>query len=181
MLRHWSQFVPNMSSDIRGHEALHHHHHHHHLHTHSPPHIYVLRFLWTLCTMFTSLVSATFHDHIFRKCVPVFSQHLTRSSSRESAENEQSFHLGHSGATGLSTRFIDPRVPRHRHMVLSSVLFSFFLSFLLYFFFFFFLSFFFLFLCFFVSSSSSSFFLSFSFFFFLWGWGGGGRGGRFVF
>ena len=25
MLRHWSQFVPNMSTDIRGHEALHHH------------------------------------------------------------------------------------------------------------------------------------------------------------
>ena len=25
MLRHWSQFVPNMSFDIRGHEALHHH------------------------------------------------------------------------------------------------------------------------------------------------------------
>ena len=23
MLRHWSQFVPNMSADIRGHEALH--------------------------------------------------------------------------------------------------------------------------------------------------------------
>ena len=22
MLRHWSQFVPNMSTDIRGHEAL---------------------------------------------------------------------------------------------------------------------------------------------------------------
>ena len=28
MLRHWSQFVPNISTDIRGHEALHHHHHH---------------------------------------------------------------------------------------------------------------------------------------------------------
>ena len=28
MLRHWSQFVPNMSTDIRGHEALPHHHHH---------------------------------------------------------------------------------------------------------------------------------------------------------
>ena len=27
MLRHWSQFVPNMSTDIRGHEAPHHHHH----------------------------------------------------------------------------------------------------------------------------------------------------------
>ena len=27
MLRHWSQFVPDMSTDIRGHEALHHHHH----------------------------------------------------------------------------------------------------------------------------------------------------------
>ena len=26
MLRHWSQFVPNMSTDIRRHEALHHHH-----------------------------------------------------------------------------------------------------------------------------------------------------------
>ena len=26
MLRHWSQFVPNISTDIRGHEALHHHH-----------------------------------------------------------------------------------------------------------------------------------------------------------
>ena len=26
MLRHWSQFVPNMSADIRGHEALYHHH-----------------------------------------------------------------------------------------------------------------------------------------------------------
>ena len=26
MLRHWSQFVPNMSTDIRGHEALHHYH-----------------------------------------------------------------------------------------------------------------------------------------------------------
>ena len=26
MLLHWSQFVPNMSTDIRGHEALHHHH-----------------------------------------------------------------------------------------------------------------------------------------------------------
>ena len=26
MLRHWSQFVPNMSTDIRGKEALHHHH-----------------------------------------------------------------------------------------------------------------------------------------------------------
>ena len=25
MLRHWSQFVPNMSTDVRGHEALHHH------------------------------------------------------------------------------------------------------------------------------------------------------------
>ena len=25
MLTHWSQFVPNMSADIRGHEALHHH------------------------------------------------------------------------------------------------------------------------------------------------------------
>ena len=24
-LRHWSQFVPNMSTDIRRHEALHHH------------------------------------------------------------------------------------------------------------------------------------------------------------
>ena len=30
MLTHWSQFVPNMSADIRGrHEVLHHHHHHH--------------------------------------------------------------------------------------------------------------------------------------------------------
>ena len=28
MLRQWSQFVPNMSTDIRGHEALRHHHHH---------------------------------------------------------------------------------------------------------------------------------------------------------
>ena len=26
MLMHWSQFVPNMSTDIRGHEALHNHH-----------------------------------------------------------------------------------------------------------------------------------------------------------
>ena len=26
MLRYWSQFVPNVSTDIRGHEALHHHH-----------------------------------------------------------------------------------------------------------------------------------------------------------
>jgi len=26
ILRHWSQFVHNMSTDIRGHEALHHHH-----------------------------------------------------------------------------------------------------------------------------------------------------------
>ena len=26
MLRHWSQFVPNMSTNIRGHEALPHHH-----------------------------------------------------------------------------------------------------------------------------------------------------------
>ena len=26
MLRHWSQFVPKMSTDIRGHQALHHHH-----------------------------------------------------------------------------------------------------------------------------------------------------------
>ena len=26
MLRHWSQFVPNVSTDIRGHEALLHHH-----------------------------------------------------------------------------------------------------------------------------------------------------------
>ena len=26
MLRHWSQFVPNMSTDIPGHEALHHQH-----------------------------------------------------------------------------------------------------------------------------------------------------------
>ena len=26
MLRHWSQFVPNMSTDIRGHEALPNHH-----------------------------------------------------------------------------------------------------------------------------------------------------------
>ena len=25
MLRHWSQFVPNMSTDIQGHEALHYH------------------------------------------------------------------------------------------------------------------------------------------------------------
>ena len=25
MPTHWSQFVPNMSTDIRGHEALHHH------------------------------------------------------------------------------------------------------------------------------------------------------------
>ena len=25
MLRHWSPFVPNKSTDIRGHEALHHH------------------------------------------------------------------------------------------------------------------------------------------------------------
>ena len=25
MLRHWSQFAPNISTDIRGHEALHHH------------------------------------------------------------------------------------------------------------------------------------------------------------
>ena len=31
MLRHWSQFVPNMSTDIRGHEALHHRHHYHQL------------------------------------------------------------------------------------------------------------------------------------------------------
>ena len=30
MLQHWSQFVPNMSTDIRGQEALHHHHHHYH-------------------------------------------------------------------------------------------------------------------------------------------------------
>ena len=28
MLTHWSQFAPNMSSDIRGLEALHHRHHH---------------------------------------------------------------------------------------------------------------------------------------------------------
>ena len=27
MLRHWSQFLLNMSTDTRGHEALHHHHH----------------------------------------------------------------------------------------------------------------------------------------------------------
>ena len=27
MLRHWSQFVTNMSTNIRGYEALHHHHH----------------------------------------------------------------------------------------------------------------------------------------------------------
>ena len=27
MLRHWSQFVPEMTTDIRGHQALHHHHH----------------------------------------------------------------------------------------------------------------------------------------------------------
>ena len=27
MLRHWSQFVPNMSTDIRGHETLLHHYH----------------------------------------------------------------------------------------------------------------------------------------------------------
>ena len=27
MLRHWSQFVPKMSTDIRGREALHHHQH----------------------------------------------------------------------------------------------------------------------------------------------------------
>ena len=27
VLRYWSQFVPNMSTDIRGREALHHHHH----------------------------------------------------------------------------------------------------------------------------------------------------------
>ena len=27
MHTHWSQFVPNMSSDIQGHEALHHHRH----------------------------------------------------------------------------------------------------------------------------------------------------------
>ena len=27
MLRHWSQFVPNMPADIREHEALHHHQH----------------------------------------------------------------------------------------------------------------------------------------------------------
>ena len=26
MLRHWSKFVPNVSTDIRGHEALHHQH-----------------------------------------------------------------------------------------------------------------------------------------------------------
>ena len=26
VLRHWAQFVPNMSTDIRGHEALHQHH-----------------------------------------------------------------------------------------------------------------------------------------------------------
>ena len=26
MLRHWSQFVPNISADIRGHESLHQHH-----------------------------------------------------------------------------------------------------------------------------------------------------------
>ena len=25
MLTHWSQFVPNMSTDLRGHEALRHH------------------------------------------------------------------------------------------------------------------------------------------------------------
>ena len=29
MLTHWSRIVPNMSTDIRGHEALRHHHHHH--------------------------------------------------------------------------------------------------------------------------------------------------------
>ena len=27
VLWHWSQFVPKMSTDIRGHDALHHHHH----------------------------------------------------------------------------------------------------------------------------------------------------------
>ena len=27
MHTHWSQFVPNMTTDIRGHEALHYHHH----------------------------------------------------------------------------------------------------------------------------------------------------------
>ena len=26
MLGHWSQFVPNISTDVQGHEALHHHH-----------------------------------------------------------------------------------------------------------------------------------------------------------
>ena len=39
VLRHWSQFGPNMSTDVRGHEALllhhHHHHHHHHLESHA--------------------------------------------------------------------------------------------------------------------------------------------------
>ena len=34
---HWSQFVPNMSTDVQGHEACLHHHHLHHL---------VLRFSW---------------------------------------------------------------------------------------------------------------------------------------
>ena len=38
MLRHWSQLVPNMSTDVRGHEARLHHHHLHHL---------VLCFSWT--------------------------------------------------------------------------------------------------------------------------------------
>ena len=28
MLRHWSQFVPDISTDIRGHQALHHHQNH---------------------------------------------------------------------------------------------------------------------------------------------------------
>ena len=34
MLRHWSQFVPDMSTDNRGQETLHHHHHHHRHHHH---------------------------------------------------------------------------------------------------------------------------------------------------
>ena len=63
MLRHWSQFVPNMSTDVRGHEDLHHHHHN--------------RFCCFVLTMHQYIV-LTMHQYAVKKFITavVFPEHV---------------------------------------------------------------------------------------------------------
>ena len=73
MLRHWSQFVHNTSTDIRGHEAL----HHHHCVTHN-----VERASCGVHKLLRTLAGALRHQHLlvwwWRSVFPVFEGRAAR-------------------------------------------------------------------------------------------------------